>query len=133
MIPAREEPYYSEQVHRLPGSFVAFEILYPVPEVALPPCLAAGGVVTFGYLGSHYKLTDVVLDSWAAILQRAPRSRLFVKTMALDDGSTQGELRSRFEARGVDAARLRFEGRSEHFDFLGAYAAYRRGARHLPL
>jgi len=121
VIPSREEPYYCEKVHRLPGTYTAFEVLYPVPEVAPPPCLAAGGAIRFGYLGSHYKLTDVVVGSWAAILQRAPQADLFIKTAALDDGSTQADLRSRFEALGIDPARLCFEGRSEHFDFLGAY------------
>jgi protein O-GlcNAc transferase len=121
VIPSREEPHYCEKVHRLPGTYVAFEVLYPVPEVAPPPCLAAGGAIRFGYLGSQYKLTDAVIGSWAAILQGAPKSDLFIKTAALEDGSTQADLRSRFEALGVDAARLHFAGSSEHFDFLGAY------------
>ena len=121
VIPSREEPYYCEKVHRLPGTYTAFEVLYPVPEVAPPPCLAAGGAIRFGYLGSQYKLTDVVIGSWAAILQRAPTADLFIKTAALDDGSTQADLRSRFEALGIDPARLRCAGSSEHFEFLGAY------------
>ncbi len=58
VIPSREEPHYCEKVHRLPGTYTAFEVLYPVPEVAPPPCLAADGAIRFGYLGSHYKLTD---------------------------------------------------------------------------
>ncbi|HMD75297.1 MAG TPA: tetratricopeptide repeat protein, partial [Steroidobacteraceae bacterium] len=121
VIPSREEPHYCEKVHRLPGTYTAFEVRYPVPEVAPPPCLAANGAICFGYLGSQYKLTDAVIGSWAAILQRAPKADLFIKTAALDDGSTKGDLRSRFEALGVDAARLRFAGSSEHFAFLGAY------------
>lgn len=121
VIPAREEPYYCEKVHRLPGTYLAFEVLYPVPEVAPPPSIAAGGAITLGYLGSHYKLTDAVLAGWAAILQRAPQAGMFIKTGALDDGSTQADLRSRFEALGVEATRLRFQGPSGHFDFLDAY------------
>lgn len=121
VIPSREEPYYCEKVHRLPGTYTAFEVLYPVPEVAPPPCLAANGAIRFGCLGSQYKLTDAVIGSWAAILQRAPKADLFIKTAALDDRSTQADLRSRFEALGVDPARLSFAGKSEHFEFLGAY------------
>lgn len=115
-----EEKHYIERIHRVAGTYLPFEVLYPVPKVAPPPSLAAGAI-TFGCLGSQYKLGDGVLDAWGEILCAAPDSRLFLKNGALEDGSTRDDLLARLSARGVAPSRLTLEGRSEHFDFLDAY------------
>ena len=116
-----EEKYYCERIHRLPGSYLAFEILYSVPEVAPPPCVAAGGAITFGCFGSQYKLTDAVLVAWARIMHAVPRARLLLKNGMLDDQSTREDLLGRLAALGIDAARIELQGRSEHYEFLEAY------------
>jgi predicted O-linked N-acetylglucosamine transferase (SPINDLY family) len=120
VLPAEEEPYYAEKIHRLPGSYMAFEILYPVPDIAPPPC-AALGWVTFGCLGSQYKLTDGVIAAFARILAGAPSARLFIKNGALEDGSTRADLLRRLREAGIDNGRVTLAGRSEHYDFLEAY------------
>jgi protein O-GlcNAc transferase len=124
VIPLSEEPYYVERIHRLPSTYLAFEVLYPVPEVAPPPSLTPGanaGHITFGCLGSQYKLTDEVLGAWARILKGAPAAGLFIKNRALEDTSTRADLLYRLARHGVDAARVTLEGQAEHFDFLRAY------------
>jgi predicted O-linked N-acetylglucosamine transferase (SPINDLY family) len=123
VIPPGEEPYYVERIHRLPSTYLAFEVLYPVPEVAPPPSLTHGahGHITFGCLGSQYKLTDAVLGAWARILKGAPAAGLFIKNRALEDTSTRADLLDRLAGHGVDAARVTLEGHAEHFDFLRAY------------
>jgi predicted O-linked N-acetylglucosamine transferase (SPINDLY family) len=121
VLPAAEEQFYTEQIHRLPGSYIAFEILYPVPEVTPPPCLAAGSI-TFGCLGSHYKLTAGVLAAFGRILAAAPGAKLFIKNGALEDASTRADFLRRLQTAGIDAARVTLAGRSEHFAFLEAYA-----------
>jgi protein O-GlcNAc transferase len=124
VIPPGEEPNYVERIHRLPNTYLAFEVLYPVPEVAPPPSLAHGanaGHITFGCLGSHYKLTDAVLGAWARILKGVPPAKLFIKNRALEDASTRADLLDRLARHGVDAARVTLEGHAEHFDFLRAY------------
>ncbi len=115
-----EEKHHCERIFRLPGTYLAFEVLYPVPDVTNPPCLAVDAM-TFGCLGSHYKLTDEVLSAWAEILHGAPRSRLLVKNSTLEDASVRDEFLARLGALGVDDARITLQGRSEHFAFLGAY------------
>lgn len=123
VIPPSEEPFYVERIHRLPGTYLAFEVLYPVPEVAPPPSLTprAKGQITFGCLGSQYKLTDAVLGAWARILKGAPASGLFIKNQALESASARADMLDRLARHGVDAARVRLEGHAEHFDFLRAY------------
>jgi protein O-GlcNAc transferase len=116
-----EEKFYSERIFRVPGSYLAFEVLYPVPDVAPPPSLTNDGAITFGCLGSHYKMTDGVLAAWADILRNAPRSSLYVKNGALEDASTRDDFLERFAGLGIATGRIALSGRSEHFAFLDAY------------
>jgi protein O-GlcNAc transferase len=121
VIPENEERFYSERVVRVPGSYLAFSVLYPVPDVAPPPCLATGNL-TFGSFGSQYKLTDEVIGAWATILRRAPGSRLLLKNRALADASNQAALRRRFRCHNIPAERVLLDGPDEHWQFLAAYA-----------
>ena len=79
VIPAAEEGFYTERVLRVRGTYLAFEVLYAVPDVAPPPCSGNGGRLTFGALASAYKLNDLTLGLWARILQAAPTARLLVR------------------------------------------------------
>ncbi len=121
VIPPQEECFYSERVVRVPGSYLAFSVLYPVPEVVPPPCVAAGHL-TFGSFASQYKLIDTVIDAWATILKRAPTSRLLLKNQALRDTSNRAALYARFWGHGVSADRLLFDGPEDHYQFLAAYS-----------
>jgi protein O-GlcNAc transferase len=121
VIPEEEEQFYCERIDRVPGSYLAFNVAYPVPEIAPPPCLA-NGYITFGCLGSAYKLTDAVIDAWSRILTAAPRSRLLLKNRTLDDASNRDALLARFAHHNIGAERLELEGPEEHYAFLQAYA-----------
>jgi protein O-GlcNAc transferase len=120
VIRPEEERYYNERIFRVPGSYLAFEVLYPVPETAPPPS-AEAGCITFGCFGSHYKMTDAVLDAWADILRGAPGARLYIKNGALEDLSTRHDFLRRLAERDIAEHRVTLSGRSEHFDFLDAY------------
>ncbi|MFL5338578.1 MAG: tetratricopeptide repeat protein [Gemmataceae bacterium] len=120
VIPAEEEAFYIERIERVPGSYLAFEVLYPVPDVTPPPCLD-NGFLTFGCLGSAYKITGEVIAAWARILHGSPGSQLLLKNSTLGDDSNRSALLGRFARAGIGAERLILDGRSEHFDFLKAY------------
>ena len=121
VIKTTEEPFYTERIHRLPGTYLAFEVLYPVPDIAPPPSALPGKGIVFGSLGSQYKLTDAVLAAWANILLASPGSTLFLKNATLDDLSVRQDLTARLLGLGVATDRLTLQGRSTHFDFLDAY------------
>jgi protein O-GlcNAc transferase len=120
VIPAAEERFYGERVLRVPGSYLAFNVLYPVPDVAPPPVLATGNL-TFGCFCSQYKITDDTVAMFAAILRGAPQARLLLKSRPLADASCRGAVQARFARHGVGAERLLLEGPDEHFTFLAAY------------
>jgi protein O-GlcNAc transferase len=121
VIPATEERFYTERVLRVRGTYLAFEVLYAVPDVAPPPCSSNGGRLTFGALASAYKLNDLTLGIWARILQSAPTSRLLVRAPTLGDPSNRDHLRARFARFGIAHERIDLEGGAAHVDFLRSY------------
>jgi predicted O-linked N-acetylglucosamine transferase (SPINDLY family) len=121
VIPIAEQRFYTEPVFRVRGTYLAFEVLYPVPDVSPPPCGRNGGRLTYGALASAYKLNDLTLGIWARILRAAPSSRLLVRANTLADLSNHGHLCARFAALGVAPERIGLEGGAAHFDFLRSY------------
>jgi protein O-GlcNAc transferase len=120
VIPPDEEHHYAEQIARVPGSYLAFSVFYPVPDVAPPPCLHSEHL-TFGCFASAYKLTEPTIAAYAAILRDTADSRLLMRNRTLDEASNRAALLGRFARHGVTAERLTLEGGAEHFDFLRSY------------
>lgn len=120
VIRADEEPFYTERVVRVDGSYLTFSVDYAVPDVEPPPCVERG-YVTFGCFASQYKITDAVLEAWAQILHRVPTARLLLKNADLGVPSHQQYFREKLAARDVDPDRLTCSGPQRHFAFLEAY------------
>jgi protein O-GlcNAc transferase len=119
-IPPDEEQFCVERVHRVPGTYLAFDVCYPVPEVVQPPWTQAGHV-TFGSLTSAYKVTDRVIASWSRILRGVPGSRLLLRNQGLSHACNRADILARFAVNGIDPARLSLEGGGEHFEYLRTY------------
>jgi protein O-GlcNAc transferase len=122
VVRPEEEEHFSERVLRVPGTCLAFEVSYPMPDVAPLPWLA-NGVPTLGCMGSGHKLTPRTLEAWAAILRAVPAARLVVGHAGLEEEGDRDELLRRLEGRGVAADRVTLSGRAEHFEFLRGYGA----------
>lgn len=120
VIPPEEEAFCTEPVRRVAQTYLPFNVFYPTPAVAPPPCLAAGHV-TFGSLVSAYKLTDMTLHLWADVLRAVPGSRMLIRNRALDQASNREALLARLAALGVEAARLELAGSGTHEEYLASY------------
>ncbi|WP_372618932.1 tetratricopeptide repeat protein [Falsiroseomonas sp.] len=119
-IPPGEERFCTEPVRRVSHSYLAFDMFYPTPPVAPPPCLR-NRHVTFGSLNSPYKLTPGTLATWSAVLRACPGSRLLLRNRALDHASNRDALRARFAPLGIGADRLTLLGSAAHDEFLRTY------------
>jgi predicted O-linked N-acetylglucosamine transferase (SPINDLY family) len=120
VIPREEEPFYTERVVRVPGSYLTFEVTYPVPDVGPPPCLKTG-TLTFGSLAPQYKITTEVVEAWSAILRGASRSRLILKSVLLGQPSARNFVLDLFARSGIAPERVELDGPAEHFTFLKRY------------
>lgn len=96
------------------------------PPATLPPLAARravdAGCVRFGSFNQLAKLSPPLLEAWAELLGRLPRSRLLIKAHSLDDADTRQRIEARFEALGVSAGRV--ELRSAQADRAAHLAMY---------
>jgi predicted O-linked N-acetylglucosamine transferase (SPINDLY family) len=112
VVPPEEERFYRERIVRVPGSYLTFEVGYPVPDVVHRP----DGPITFGCLAPLYKITPEVIATWRRILAEVPDSTLILKATAL-----AGEDERRFVRDVFPPGRVRLDGPSDHFEFLKTY------------
>lgn len=112
-----EEQFYSEKLLRVSGSYLTFDVSYPVPEVA--PFNKREFV--FGACASQYKITDEVVSVWSHLLRACPTSSLLLKNKRLASPGVRQDLTERFLAYGIASHRVQLEGPEEHFEFLKVY------------
>lgn len=115
-----EDRFYSEEVLRLPVSYLTFTTPHRTPAVADPPCLG-NGHFTFGSLIAQYKMTPDVIAAWAAMLNGVPGSRLVLANRAFDLAQNRAYVARSFAAHGVAAERLTMHGPAPHFEYLQYY------------
>lgn len=106
IVPPEHEQYFSERVLRLPCYQPSARTRAVAPE---PPTRAAAGlpedaVVYCCFNGAH-KITRFTFDRWLSILERVPRSVLWL--LGSSDAA-QDRLREHTTRRGLDPQRLVF-------------------------
>lgn len=119
--PAGAEALCTERLVRLDPCAWCFGEPADAPGVTPPPC-GAGGPVTFGSFNNLAKTVPAVLDAWAALLSRAPESRLLLKNGAFIDAGTRERVRAELVARGVGTERVELLAPTR--DAAGHMAAY---------
>jgi protein O-GlcNAc transferase len=119
-IPPGQEAFYREQVLRLPDGYVCCD---PPATAPLPGSLpaATNGYVRFGSFHSPSKINPRVVEVWAKVLERVPRSRLVLKYRGLGDPLVRERYAGLFAGCGLAAERLEFEPQSEYAEYLAAY------------
>jgi predicted O-linked N-acetylglucosamine transferase (SPINDLY family) len=120
VIPQEEEVFYTEAIIRVPGSYMTFQVPYPVPDVVPAPSLERGHL-TFGCLAPQYKITNEVVEVFSQILRESPGTRLVLKNTVLGQSSGRDFVRGLFEQVAIPAERLVLDGPDEHFAFLERY------------
>jgi protein O-GlcNAc transferase len=78
------EQFYTEELVRMPESFLCYLPDRDSPEVKGLPALSAGRV-TFGSFNHFAKITPEVLRIWNEILRAVPDSRLILKAKSFSD------------------------------------------------
>jgi predicted O-linked N-acetylglucosamine transferase (SPINDLY family) len=109
---------YSEKTVRLPRTYICYEPIQEMPEVAPVPALLAGHI-TFGCLNNFSKCSRAALDLWARILLSTPGSRLILHAKPSE---YLERVRERFERAGVSPDRVEFLGRQDWPEYVQTYA-----------
>jgi protein O-GlcNAc transferase len=121
LISAADEIFYSETIVCVPGSYIIFQVSYPVPDVTSAPCLK-NGHLTFGCFAPQYKITTPGIEAWSRILRESPTTRLILKNVVLGQPKARDFLHGLFARFSIPAERVEFDGPDEHYSFLERYA-----------
>ncbi len=111
VTPFELAPGFSEKIVQLPDTFWPTDPALPEPaqvgraELGLPQ-----DAFVFCCFNSNHKIRPRLFDSWARILNTIPDSLLWIR----DSSAAMNErFRQEARARGVDAARMHFAGRTD--------------------
>lgn len=120
VIPQSARPHYSERVIELDRAFQPSD---PTRPVGTPPSRGALGLpdqgVVFASFNNSYKITPEVFADWMAILGAVPEAVLWL--LAPDAPEVLESLRRAAGRAGIDPARLRFQPKLPHLDYLALY------------
>jgi protein O-GlcNAc transferase len=103
--PPGQESYHSESLYRLDKGFLCYRPEAESPAVTVAPASRTGHI-TFGSFNKLAKTTDAVLETWAAILNATPHSRLLLKNAAFKEALVRDRLIERFQQFGIAQDRL---------------------------
>jgi len=103
--PGTTEQFYSEELMRLPNSFVCYMPDEDSPDVGPLPAAQAGHI-TFGSFNFIAKITPEVFRVWAEIMNRLPHSRLLLKDRNFDDKTAREYAMNMFKERGIGMDRI---------------------------
>ncbi|MGJ4947753.1 tetratricopeptide repeat protein [Bradyrhizobium sp. HKCCYLS20291] len=118
-VPQAVRPLFAEQVYDLPALITTD----PLPDAKPTPLpMLHKGHVTFGVFNRIDKISDQVLDVWAALLRAVPSARIVIKNGALDDAFLRDGLIARFIAQGIAESRLTCLGASTRQEHIAAFA-----------
>ncbi len=114
--------FSSEELWRLPASFLCYTPAESAPALRDPPCLAKGHV-TFGSFNSRAKLSEECVALWCRVLLELPDAKLVLKSFfGADDDESRDGLKQIFVAGGIAPDRIEVRARlGEHEDHLAAY------------
>ena len=113
---ARVEPtgassFGSEEPWRLPHSFCCYRPPAVAPEVT-ESRVTRDGEVTFGCISNLSKVMPRAVELWARLLREVPRSRMLIKSGALNEESLRETVVKEFAQRDVDPTRVAMRGLS---------------------
>lgn len=99
------EQFYTEELIRLPDSFLCYLPDKDSPEVCNLPALTSD-YITFGSFNNFPKASPEVIVLWAKILKKIPDSRLIMKTKSFSDRVTCEYAMEQFRMEGIAGDRI---------------------------
>ncbi|QEP44461.1 tetratricopeptide repeat protein [Ectothiorhodospiraceae bacterium BW-2] len=111
---------FTEQIYRMPHSYICYSPPQISPPVTELPALKTGQL-TLGCFNNPAKINQKLVIWWAKILRQLPQSRLLLKGKAYCSSVVKTRLRQWFQLQGVASERIIFETFSPHAELLNTY------------
>jgi predicted O-linked N-acetylglucosamine transferase (SPINDLY family) len=122
LVPEASRRHYREKIVYLPNSYQVNDRKRRIADKAFTRdelSLPRSGFV-FCCFNNNYKITPATFDSWMRMLNRLPRSVLWLME---DNSGAANNLRREAERRGIPGERLVFAGRVPHAEHLARHRA----------
>jgi predicted O-linked N-acetylglucosamine transferase (SPINDLY family) len=103
--PGMTDQMHTEELIRLPDSFLCYRPGGDFPDVGPLPCLS-NGCITFGSFSNFKKVTPGVLDLWARILAAVPSSQLVFRARGITSDRFDRSIAPIFRQYGVAPERV---------------------------
>lgn len=97
--------FYTEQLLRLPETFLCYLPDSESPDVCEPPALASG-YISFGTFNNFPKISPLAVSMWQTLLHALPTSRLVVKAKSFSDNSVKKHFLELFKRAGIGEERI---------------------------
>ena len=101
------DAFAAEKLIRFSPCAWTYEAPADAPSPAMPD---EDAPITFGSFNNFLKVTDDTLAVWAKILNRVPNSRLFIKSVYLDDPEVRKNVLERLASAGIAEDRVELSG-----------------------
>jgi predicted O-linked N-acetylglucosamine transferase (SPINDLY family) len=108
--PGMTEQFHSEELIRLPQTFLCYQQREDAPQVSAAP-VTKNGYITFGSFNIVAKINLAVVALWSKVLQRSPGSKMLIKSGGLDSQTARRWLIELFAASGIGEDRLELRGK----------------------
>ena len=105
--PGMTEQFYTENLIRMPESFLCYLPYEESPDIGPPPSLKEGRI-TFGSFNNFSKVSTEILGIWTRILRELPGSRLILKSQVFTVETARRRVMDIFERECVSAERIEF-------------------------
>jgi protein O-GlcNAc transferase len=99
------EKYYTEELVRLPETFLCYLPPSDSPNVVPLPAIK-DGYITFGSFNNFAKVSPEILDLWISILKAVPNSHLIIKAKCFSDIGTRDYVMDIFNRKGIITERI---------------------------
>jgi protein O-GlcNAc transferase len=99
------DPFYTENLIRLPQSFLCYQPEQNGPEVNNLPS-SKSGHITFGSFNDLAKVSPAVVSLWSEIVNKVSNSSLIIKSKGLSDKDTCNRFLEMFVQHGIDRERI---------------------------
>lgn len=115
--PGMTERYYTENLIRLPGSFLCYLPERIAPDIYPLPALS-NGYITFGSFNNLAKISDEIAAIWGELLRELPTARFILKAKGIASERARTDVKEMFRRQGINADRIELlpyiPGQSEH-------------------
>ena len=104
--PKELEPFYSERIYRVKGSFIcttydSFDQPYPAPVPYF-----RNGFITFGCFASGGKINEPLIRLWAEVLHKVPNAKIMLRSRQLDAPDSRRLRMAQFASAGISEDRI---------------------------